>query len=78
MNQPHQTPNYPPYQAQPVTYQAPSPYDFQHSYPKAPHRPQYVRTQNGHSIIKALLLDWITMYTRSIYWTISPNHYWHA
>lgn len=37
----------------------------------------YTRQQKGHSIIKAICLDWVTLYIRSIYWTISPNHYWH-
>lgn len=38
----------------------------------------YTRQQTGHSIIKAICLDWITLYIRSAYWTFSPNHYWHS
>jgi len=38
----------------------------------------YTRPQTGHSIIKAICLDWITCYIRTIYWSVSPNHYWHA
>lgn len=39
---------------------------------------QYVRNQQGHSIIKHLLFGWILLWIPAIYYTISKNHYWHA
>ncbi|AKJ72300.1 hypothetical protein BH787_gp48 [Gordonia phage GMA4] len=39
---------------------------------------QYVRQQQGHSIIKHILLGWVTMYIYTIYLAVSPNHYFHA
>lgn len=40
---------------------------------------QYVRQQKGHSaIIGWLFIGPITMFILPIYWTVSPNHYWHA
>lgn len=46
---------------------------------KAPkQKPTYVRQQKGHSaIIGWLILGPFTMFILPIYWTISPNHYWH-
>lgn len=45
---------------------------------KARDRAQYVRQQKGHSITAHLLLGWIVLYIPAIYYTCSPNHYWHA
>ena len=39
---------------------------------------QYIRQQKGHSIILAIFLGWTTLYILPLYWTFSPNHYWHA
>lgn len=40
---------------------------------------QYVRTQKGHSaIVGWLILGPLTLFILPIYWTASPNHYWHA
>ena len=39
----------------------------------------YVRMQKGHSIIKCLILCCFGIgIPFLIYYTISPNHYWHA
>lgn len=39
---------------------------------------QYTRQQHGHSLTKLILIDWITLYIRTIYYACSPNHYFHA
>jgi hypothetical protein len=37
------------------------------------------RAQKGHSIIRdGMLLGVFTMWMLPLYWTFSPNHYWHA
>ncbi len=41
-------------------------------------RSQYVRQQKGHSIIKHLLLGWLLLWIPTIYYAVSPNHYFHA
>jgi len=41
-------------------------------------KPNYVRNQKGHSIVKHLLFGWVLLWIPAIYYTISPNHYWHA
>lgn len=38
----------------------------------------YVRAQRGHSIIAHLFFGWILFYIPTIYYAISPNHYFHA
>lgn len=39
---------------------------------------QYVRQQKGHSwLIGWLLIGPLTMFIVPIYWSVSPNHYWH-
>jgi hypothetical protein len=38
----------------------------------------YTRQQKGHSIIGLICIDWITLYSRTIYYACSPNHYFHA
>lgn len=41
-------------------------------------RAQYVRQQKGHSFIVGwLLLGPITCFIVPLYWSFSPNHYWH-
>lgn len=37
----------------------------------------YVRQQTGHSLTKHLLLGWALLYIPTIYYAISPNHYFH-
>lgn len=39
---------------------------------------QYVRQQKGHSLTKHLLFGWIVLWIPAIYYSFSPNHYWHA
>jgi len=42
-------------------------------------KPNYVREQKGHSIIKHILLCFIGVGLFTIpYYSLSPNHYWHA
>lgn len=38
----------------------------------------YTREQKGHSIIKHICFGWMALWIPAIYYTISPNHYWHA
>ena len=40
-------------------------------------RAQYVRTQHGHSLVAHIFLGWILLYIPTIYYAISPNHYFH-
>lgn len=41
-------------------------------------RAQYVREQKGHSwLLHWVLLGWLTMFIVPLYYTFSPNHYWH-
>lgn len=40
-------------------------------------RAQYVRQQQGHSFMKHLLLGWLAFYIPTIYYALSPNHYFH-
>lgn len=40
---------------------------------------QYVRQQKGHSLILHwFVLGVFTLWILPIYYTVSPNHYWHA
>ena len=41
-------------------------------------RAQYVRQQKGHSLTLHLLLGGFVLWIPAIYFTCSPNHYWHA
>lgn len=42
-------------------------------------RAQYVRQQKGHSwLIWWLILGPITLWIPAIYFSVSPNHYWHV
>ena len=38
---------------------------------------QYVRQQQGHSIIKHLLLGGLVLWIPTIYYALSPNHYFY-
>lgn len=38
----------------------------------------YVRHQKGHSIILHALFGAVFLWIPTIYYTVSPNHYWHA
>jgi len=38
----------------------------------------YNRQQTGHSLTKHLVLGWIVLWIPAIYYSVSPNHYWHA
>lgn len=47
--------------------------------PKGKDGAQYVRQQQGHSLIKHILLCCVGIGFFTIpYYTISKNHYWHA
>lgn len=37
----------------------------------------YVRQQRGHSIIKHVLLGGFVLWIPTIYYALSPNHYFH-
>jgi hypothetical protein len=37
----------------------------------------YVRNQKGHSITLWVLFGGIVMWLPALYYTASPNHYWH-
>ena len=40
---------------------------------------QYVRQQKGHSLtLNLLLIGPLTMWITTLYYSLSPNHYWHA
>jgi uncharacterized protein DUF2510 len=41
-------------------------------------RAQYTRGQKGHSIIRHLLFGWMVLYIPTIYYAVSPNHYFHT
>lgn len=41
-------------------------------------RAQYVRQQKGHSLTWHLLLGVFVLWIPAIYYSFSPNHYWHA
>jgi hypothetical protein len=42
-------------------------------------RAQYVRQQKGHSLILHLfLIGPVTLWIPAIYYSVSPNHFWHA
>lgn len=38
---------------------------------------QYIRAQQGHSLTMHLLFGVFVLWIPTIYYTISPNHYWH-
>lgn len=38
----------------------------------------YNRAQKGHSIILWILLGAFVLWIPAIYYSVSPNHYWHA
>lgn len=42
-------------------------------------RAQYVRQQKGHSwVVWWLLLGPVTLWIPAVYYSFSPNHYWHV
>lgn len=42
-------------------------------------RAQYVRQQKGHSLIFWLFIGGpVTLWIPTVYYSVSPNHYWHA
>lgn len=42
-------------------------------------RAVYTRQQRGHSLIlNLLLIGPLTLWITTVYYTVSPNHYWHA
>lgn len=41
-------------------------------------RVSYTRQQKGHSLTLHLLLGGVVLWIPAIYFTVSPNHYWHA
>ena len=38
----------------------------------------YVRQQKGHSLTKHLLLGVFVLWIPTVYYAVSPNHYFHA
>lgn len=38
----------------------------------------YTRVQKGHSIILWAIFGCIVLWLPALYYTVSPNHYWHA
>lgn len=46
--------------------------------PKYSHVIQRTREQKGHSLILHLTLGAVVLWIPAIYYTVSPNHYWHA
>lgn len=45
---------------------------------KARDKAVYTREQKGHSLTKHLLLGIVVLYIPTIYYAVSPNHYFHA
>jgi hypothetical protein len=41
-------------------------------------RAQYVRQQKGHSLTLHLILGVVVLWANVVYYSVSPNHYWHA
>jgi hypothetical protein len=41
-------------------------------------RVSYVRQQKGHSLTLHLIFGVFLLFIPTIYYTVSPNHYWHA
>lgn len=44
---------------------------------KARDRAVYTRQQKGHSLTLHILLGAFVLWIPAIYYTVSPNHYWH-
>lgn len=55
----------------------PYPVVVQQNVRQAADRAQYVRQQHGHSLVKHILFGWILAYIPTIYYAVSPNHYFH-
>lgn len=45
---------------------------------KARDKAQYVRQQKGHSLTLHLLFGALVLWIPAIYYSFSPNHYWHV
>jgi hypothetical protein len=45
---------------------------------QAADKAQYVRQQQGHSLVLHLLIGVCCLWINVIYLSASPNHYWHA
>lgn len=39
---------------------------------------KYTRVQKGHSIVLWVLFGGIVLWIPAIYYTVSPNHFWHT
>lgn len=65
----------PPVQQQPAQ---PTPAQPAPPVKQARDKAQYVRQQKGHSLTAHLLLGAFVLWIPAIYYTFSPNHYWHA
>lgn len=71
---PQQPAPYPPHgYAQPMPAYAPQQAPIQQARSGA----QYVRQQTGHSLTKHLLFGMCVLWINVIYYSMSPNHYWH-
>lgn len=48
--------------------------------PQQSNRPKatYTREQKGHSIVKWAIFGMFVLWIPAIYYTFSPNHYWHT
>ena len=57
-----------------VTVQAPVQTDSR----KARDKAVYTRQQTGHSLTKHLLLGIFVLFIPTVYYAVSPNHYFHA
>jgi hypothetical protein len=62
---------------QPAPQYMGSPVPVQPNVRQSRDRSQYTRQQKGHSIVKHLLLGWVLAWIPTIYYAISPNHYFH-
>jgi hypothetical protein len=38
----------------------------------------YTREQKGHSLTLHLLFGWVALYVPTIYFAVSPRHFFHA
>jgi hypothetical protein len=54
---------------------------FEHEHGKVKQsrdKAQYVRQQKGHSLTWNLILGFPILWLNVLYYSLSPNHYWHA
>lgn len=62
----------------PVGYPPPhAPVPVQPNVRQARDRAQYNRQQTGHSLVKHLIFGVFVLYIPTIYYAVSPNHYFH-